>query len=620
MTSSLPILLTAALLTTSLQAAAATVPASALRPQTVDEDASIGANTDTLLGEPLIINGHLITEMEIKRFLCYGRGFNALDSRKLGVLIKQERELRHYETCNSIAAEQFAGASFESLSTEKRAQVEAATASALAYMEYEEVEYTRRIEHHREQFTNRYPSLDLDTETRRAYESVAWYHDQVRQTLEFETMFFPGHPDDWPEITREAIHQNSPNFDLLADYALHYQWRLEAAEEAGEPIKREEEMMMSLLRDYVMSALESLVEIRWQTDGLPPEELMTIEGGGFSETLMTEDVYQEMRHVFAPADVDEAKLYLALEYVALEKMAAAGVLRDREEFVAEIRQMQADLEGSIFNWEFLALDGHQFPSIVAYNEHAYLVESYKTLIASQITRLESNSLPPELQAYLPRANVIMGLGKCRADILLVSAFDFPRYEWKENGWARAEEKAAAIRQEIDDYIDFIIEQGAEEQRALEEGRNYIEPENLVSFDQFWSDLMDLKSEYWDPPFPVTGKMPPAMSLRNKGRFTGELTTRNDFRRFVGESPYLEYLHDLSVTDEVFFHLEPGTIGGPYKGPNGYYIVYLRTRAAPTNPIDPYSDRHFNMLTDDFARTRFQAFAHQALEEAAVSGL
>ncbi|MDP6385887.1 MAG: peptidylprolyl isomerase [Planctomycetota bacterium] len=609
MTSSFPTCLVAVLLTTALQAAQD--PSGAPADQ---------APADSILGKPLIIDGHRITDIEIKRFLCYGKGYNALDSRRLGVLIQQERELRQYETRNSISAVRHAGASFGSLTPEQQAEVDVEMASALAYMEYDEAEYTRRIEDHRSQFTERYPSLDLDTETRRAYESVAWYHDQVRQTLEFEAMFFPGHPDNWPEITLEAIHQGSPNFDLVADYAQHYQWRLEEAEETGEPIKREEEMMMSLLRDYVMRALASLVEIRTQTDGLPPEALMTIEGGGFSETLKTEDVFQEMKHIFSPADVYEAKMFLALEYVAKKKLIEAGALRDREGFLAEIRQMQAELEDSMFNWEFLALDGHQFPSIVAYNEHAYLVESYKTLIAPQLTRTEGNSLPPELQDYLPRANVIMGLGKARADVLLVSAFDFPRYEWKEDGWARAEEASNTIRQEIDDYIDYIIDQVNEKQSALEEGRNYVTPEDLTSFPEFWSDLLDLKSEYWDPPLPVSGKMPPAMGLKNKGRFTGEPTTRNDFRRFVGESPYSEYLHDLSVTDKIFFDMEPGTVGGPYKGTNGYYIVYLKERLAPTNPIDPFSDRHFNMLTDDYARRSFQAYAHQALEEAEVSGL
>lgn len=579
-----------------------------------------GPEPTSIFGEALIVDGHHITDMEIKRFLCYGRGYNALDSRRLGVLIQQERELRQFETRESVLTDEHGGADYDSLSDEQRAAVDASVDAALAYLEYDEAEYTRRIEDHAVKFADRYPSLDLDTETRRAYESVAWYEDQVRQTLEFETMFFPGHPDGWPAITLEAIHAGSPNFDLVADYAQHYQWRVEAAEESGEPIKREEEMMMSLLRDYVMNALASLVEIKTQTDGLPPDVLMTVEGGGFFESLMTEDVYQDMKHVFDEADILEAKTFLALEYVTRQKLEASGHLIEREKFLADIKKMQDDLAQSIFNWDFLALEGHQFPSIVAYNEHAYLVESFKGMIAEEINRTESNALPPELEAFLPRANVIMGLGKCRADVLLISAFDFPEYQWKEDGWSQAEAKAGKVRQEIDDFIDFIISEAEAKQTALEEGRNYNKPERLVSFDEFWSNTLDMYSEFWDPPMPVTGKMPPAMSLRNKGRFTGDLTTRNDFRRFVDESPYTEFLKNISVTDQIFFDLEPGTIGGPFRGSNGYYIVYLKERTPPSNPIDPFSDRHFTMLTDDYARSQMQAFAHKSLAEAEVTGL
>ena len=67
-------------------------------------------------------------------------------------------------------------------------------------------------------------------------------------------------------------------------------------------------------------------------------------------------------------------------------------------------------------------------------------------------------------------------------------------------------------------------------------------------------------------------------------------------------------------------MDAGSFDGPFKGAHGYYIVYLKQSLAPTNPIDPFEDRHFNMLTDDYARTSFQAYAHRALEEAEVSGL
>ena len=97
-------------------------------------------------------------------------------------------------------------------------------------------------------------------------------------------------------------------------------------------------------------------------------------------------------------------------------------------------------------------------------------------------------------------------------------------------------------------------------------------------------------------------------------------TRNDYKRTLGESSYYFYLYDISAADQVFFELEEGAVGGPYLGPFGYYVVYLRKRTPPTNPLDMLNDRHFEMVTEDYARDAFTDFSHQALKEAQVSGL
>ena len=44
-------------------------------------------------------------------------------------------------------------------------------------------------------------------------------------TLEFDQLFFPGHPDGWPQLSLEAVHQVSPNADLVADYRKWYEVR-----------------------------------------------------------------------------------------------------------------------------------------------------------------------------------------------------------------------------------------------------------------------------------------------------------------------------------------------------------------------------------------------------------
>lgn len=575
-----------------------------------------------LFGEPLVVNGRRITDMEIKRFLCYGKGRNALESRRLGLLMAQEKELREYTERERAIEALFGDAEslplYEELSEEQRGQVDARVAEALAYMVVRPEAVRAKLDKNAAEFHERYPTLDIDVETMRAYESVAWYEDQVRQTMEFDAMFFPGHPDDWPEITLEAVHAGAPEIDLIADYATHYERRAAEAAELGTEVEPEDEMMMSLLRDYVMAALASLVEIKTQTDGLPADVLMTIDGGGYFAELKTEDVFQEMKHVFDAEDVARAKKFLALQEAARQKLAEAGVLIPAEEFHEQIAGWLEAMEGSMFNWSFIALQGHQFPSVEAYSDHLYLLESFKRYIADDLDR--TNGVPQVIQDHLPFANVVMGIGRCQADVLLVSAFDFPRYEWKENGWAWAEEHAFALRAKIDAYLDALAAQEAERKRVVGLGENFEPDVELFPFDRWWSDLLDLESEWWDPPMPMTGKMPPALGLKNKGRFQGEPMTRNDFKRAIGESSYSFYLENDSVTDKVFFDLEPGTVGGPYKGPWGYYLIYLKKRLAPTNRIDPNNEQKYQMLAEDYTRIAFDDFAHECLASAEVSGL
>ena len=120
--------------------------------------------------------------------------------------------------------------------------------------------------------------------------------------------------------------------------------------------------------------------------------------------------------------------------------------------------------------------------------------------------------------------------------------------------------------------------------------------------------------------PISGKMPPALGLRNRGRFSGEPATRNDFKRTLGESSYSFFLTNDSVVDKVFFDLEPGTVGGPYKGPWGYYLIYLKKRVAPTNRVDLAVEQKYQMVAEDYVRDAYQRFAHECLEAAEVSGL
>ena len=574
--------------------------------------AASGILQESEFGEPVSVNGVRISDLAIKRFLVYGPGRNALDARKLQILMDYERQLRTTEVREAVASE---------MGTASDAEIDAETAERMKRFDFDQAALERRLQKEKASFTERYPTLDHEIELQRAYGSGDWYRDQVRQTMEFDELFFPDHPDTWPELAVEAIHANSPQVDLVEDYGRYYEQRLKVAEETGNPIEPEQEMMMSLLRDFVMGSLWTLADIKTATQGIPEELAMVIDGGDWTAEIKTQDVYTEMKESFSAQDIEDAKLALALMEAARQKLTAAEVLMPEDEFITMVTDMRVAMQGGMFNMDFMALQGHGFPSSEAYEEHLRLIESYKQLVQDKLVIGDDGSMSAELQSHMPIANGIMGLAKAHADILLVSAFDFPNFKWKENGWDNAYDRALKLRAQIDAQVAKTAMDVEKRAAASARGENYAPEEEVPPFGRWWSDFLRSNSDYWDPPLPVSGKAPPAIGLKNFGAFQDTAMTRNDMKRAIGESEYEHFIANSTIVDRIFFEMEPGSVGGPFLGPKGYYIVYLKSRSAPTNPLNIRGEeRHRTMLQEDWMRKSFQAYSHQALEEATVTGL
>ncbi len=590
--------------------AAPAAHAEPLVPVTVPQADDAAAATSEF-GEPVFVNGVRISDMAIKRFLVYGPGRNGLDARKLQILMDHEREIRVDEVREVVAAD-MAGASDEAVAAE--------VAKRMERFDLDTSFVDRRLAAEKASFQERFPTLDHEVELRRAYGSGDWYRDQVRQTMEFDRLFFPEHPDSWPMLSVEAIQGGSPQVDLIADYAREFERRLAVSEETGEPIVAEQEMMMSLLRDFVMQALWSLAEVKTATQGIPEELAMVIDGGDWSAEVKTQGVFDEMRVAFSAQDIEDAKLCLALLEAARQKLEAEGVLSSDEEFQTMVASIREQMANSMFNMDFLALQGHGFPSAETYEQHLRLVDSFKSGRTAALEIGDNGELGAELQAHLPIANGIMGLAKARAEILMVSAFDFPSFSWKENGWEDAYEQATALRGQVDAYLAALATEADARAAAAEKGENFAPEQELLPFDRWWTDLLRQNSDYWDPPLPATGKQPPAIGLKNFGAFNEEPMTRNDMKRAIGESEYEHFLANGALVDTIFFDMEPGTVAGPYRGPKGFYLIYLKGRTRPTNPLNLRTERHRQMIQEDWVRKAFQAYAHEALASAETSGL
>lgn len=539
-------------------------------------------------GAPLVVNGKTISENTIKRFLIYGVGSGALSSRKLEGFTSQEVELRN------------------------------AAGEDTSQYDVTEEEFLKEYNKTIDQFTSRYPMLDADTEVGRAYKSVEWYRRQLRQTIYFDKIFFPTDPADWPEVTKEAIYSGSPEVDLVEDAKKNHDRRMLYAEENGTEYVPEDEMFMGLLRDYMIMSLTSLVTIKTAADGIPEEFVMIIDGGGFRDEITTKDFYEEIRIFVSEQDIADAKRFLALCLATEDRLREDKILLSDEDHQAFLDKLTGDLENTFFNMDFLALQGHQFPSVVAYKEYTRLMESYRTKLASELADGEDGQISGTLRDHLQVANSVMGLAKADAEVILVSSYDWLHNKWKDGGWKSAEENAWAIKDDLDAHRAKIKDVQGKQRDAQAKGETFEPEEDLLPFEQYWAQVLDLKSEYWDPPMPVSGKMPPMQGMKLKGRFG--LNTRNDLERAIGESAYSHLINGYSITDTIFFDLDTGQVAGPYKGPFGYYIILLRTRTAPTSPLRLSEPKHIELLKEDYTKRRFIKYAQEALANAEVSGL
>jgi hypothetical protein len=621
-------------------------------------NAKTGAET-SIFGEPVFVNGKRISDTAIKRFLCYGKGRNGLESMRLGLLMEQERELRSIKASERMLEDNFGGKQLSELSEDQRKELDAALAVEMARFDLAPAEYEIRYEKEGISFMERYPTLDLRTEIRRAYKSMDWWRDQIRMTMEFDQLFFPGHPDGWPDISLEAVHQASPQYDLVEDYTKYFNMRQEAwetkrdeaqaaalaehfdgaavetldaeqlarlrtmvDEAAGAFVEREQDMMMAVLRDAVQGILAEFVVIKTASEGLPDDILMTIDGHGLNNSLTTEEVYQDMKEAFDSQDVYEAKLFLCLIQATKDRLEAEGILEPFEPFLAKLAEQKAASAnaGTFGSVGFVATSAYRFPSVEAFQEYTYLFDSYRSSIEDRLALRADGSVSQELQDHFPIVNGIMGIARVRAETLLVSAFDEPNNTWIEGGWQLAYDKALVLRAEIDAYAQKVEAAELASSQAEAKGETYEPAEALQPFDVWWARFLDLNSDFWDPPMPASGKMPPANSMRDKGRFKGTPTTRNDMKNHLGESAYTHFLWDTAAVDEIFFNVPEGSVGGPFRGPKGYYISYVKQRLPASKRLSIKEPRTLKALQDDFAQLLFRRYSHESLGVAEVSGI
>ena len=567
----------------------------------------------SIFGEPVVVYGRQITDDEIKRCLCFGLGrpqvgYSPVDMFKFAILVDQELGRRKKDEYTQLKATEVARrkaageANPEQLSPEADKALWAAAEASLKKFEITDEVNQKRLERDKADFVLRYPTLDFRTEVGRSFLSLELYMEHQRHMLQFDNLFIPDNPDYWPELTTQVVLEfggqmfvddareshvnrrqrkideglaNIPTDDQAARD--RYTQETIAGVEAGTiDIQPDDPIFTDTLRQLVLQALNNYAVVHIDPDEIEadlPEAgadssqdpaarakarheraravLATVEG----RPIMIEDVWSRIGPYATQDLVDDVKRFLALNALLERDLQAKGTLMTPAQFrewwpttappVPGGTPQKFGYQEFLNNHEMLSSQVLGYPSLYHYAMHTRIEESYRKAIAEELKK--DDNLTP----LLPMVNQIAGAAKINIESILVSAYDFANVKWKQNGWADAKLKALDLKKQLDG--------GAE-----------------------WTPLLELHSEFWDPPMPEVGNKP-QFGFMFKGKF-GE-QTRNTLLSYFLESQYRIYMYGRSITDHAFFEQKMGSVEGPFRGPRGFYITRVTGKTPFSKPLD-----------------------------------
>lgn len=442
--------------------------------------------------------------------------------------------------------------------------------------EIAEQEVKRKVEEALQSVREQYPTLDPAVVLSYNNIDIRNLERMTRQSTMFDIVFLPENPDEWPATTAEAIKgRMSEAFvtQLKDGYAKRQEALANLTEEERAKAKQSQGIFQMLLRTQVQQELNAAAEIEWASQGLPPEVALRING----RDVLVSDVYADIESGLNQQQVDEARRWMVKCALLEAVLQRGGKLLGEEEF-APLYEAHVHPPGdSVFPMETVIRQFQKFPSMDVYRQYYRLLASYERMIAEEVN-------DQNLQAHFDmRGNRLLNLGTVDAELILCAAFDFEQNRWKPDGWKAAGEEAQQVTEAL----------------AAAQGAN-------------WDELLEQHSDFWDPPTP-TQAQPAAARKKNKGRLGA--MNRNEMLQSLGESDYRIFLDGGSVTDEIFFALGEGQLGGPYAGPHGYYIVRILSRNAPTLARNLAEANFRETVRQDYLSTRFSAFAAAACESA-----
>ena len=111
-------------------------------------------------------------------------------------------------------------------------------------------------------------------------------------------------------------------------------------------------------------------------------------------------------------------------------------------------------------------------------------------------------------------------------------------------------------------------------------------------------------------------------LRDKGEFyatdkeKGRLGSKslNQIRQSLRESEFTDLLLGYSVGSYLFYDAAPGTVVGPVRGPDSWFVARINSRVPVRQAVNLSEDRTKELARQDYVNWRFLQWANGVIAE------
>ncbi len=382
------------------------------------------------------------------------------------------------------------------------------------------------------------------------------YLNQYRQTEVFNKVFFPGPAKNWPDITREAIMASA------ADGNGQQFWdniEKTSVDENGNARELPAFWMM-LCRQWVTKQLKKWSEIRYPSDGLPPDVALSVNGVNWP----TSEAFETVRTGLFQQDVERAALEVVVREALRQDLDNNKAWLSDEEFRKEFDDYRQEYDNTPFTTEVIAVNFKGYPSLEAFRQRWRLIRSFERLIAKEIN-------DDNLQAHAEKFKSFFGEGSVSVDAIQFYARDLKTGAWLPDGMAKAREHAAAALEAI---------------------------KNGATFDAVHGE----RGEYYT-------------TDTDKGRFNAK--PYNQLRQSMRENEFTDVLIGMSVAHYAYYDAPLGKVVGPLPGSDAYWLIRVNART-PSRAAPSISDtRTRELVKQDYVAYRFMQWANEVVAKAKI---